>query len=147
MLIGALIITLTDFFFNVLVAAQGSSTLPLVGVANGIDTTFSWIIQEPFQAAILLLIIALFASVFRIKSIAESSAWFSLTLIICALIFDERSIDYVFPEILGGVRTQMAYVKVMLIGLLIVSSLKFNAHGLLPEIPYRPDRPKGADSE
>jgi len=145
MLLGALIITLTDFFFNVLVAAQGSSSLPLVGLANSIDRVFSWMIQEPFQAAILLILIALLASIFRIKSITEASAWFSLTLVICGLVFDERSIDNVFPQIFGGIKTQMAYVKVMLIGLLIISSLKFNAHGILPEVPYRPDRPKEAE--
>jgi len=147
MLIGALIITLTDFFFNVLVAAQGSSSLPLVGLANNIDSTFAWSVQEPFQAAIILILVTLFASFFRIKSIVEASAWFSVTFIVCGLVFDQRSIDYVFPEIFGGVKTQMAHVKVMLIGLLIIFSLKFNAHGLLPEVPYRPERIREADSE
>ena len=43
----------------------------------------------------------------------------------------------------------MAYVKLMLIGLLIMLSLKFNAKGLLPEVPYRPERPNpvGQSSE
>jgi len=129
------------------VAAQGSSSLPLVGLANNIDSTFAWSVQEPFQAAIILILVTLFASFFRIKSIVEASAWFSVTFIVCGLVFDQRSIDYVFPEIFGGVKTQMAHVKVMLIGLLIIFSLKFNAHGLLPEVPYRPERIREADSE
>ena len=43
----------------------------------------------------------------------------------------------------------MAYVKVFLIGSLILLSLKFNPKGLLPEVPYRPERPNpvGQSSE
>ncbi len=43
----------------------------------------------------------------------------------------------------------MAYVKLMLIGLVIMLSLKYNSKGLLPEIPYRPERPNsvGQSSE
>jgi len=47
----------------------------------------------------------------------------------------------VFPEILGGIKVQMTFVKLMLIGLLITLSLKYNPKGLLPEVPYRPTRP------
>ena len=72
-----------------------------------------------------------------------------MIFIICGLLFDQRSIDLVFPPVLGGIRTQMAYVKLMLIGLVIMLSLKYNSKGLLPEIPYRPDRPNpvGQSSE
>jgi hypothetical protein len=38
----------------------------------------------------------------------------------------------------------MTYIKLMLIGLLIMLSLKHNPKGLLPEVPYRPERPKEA---
>jgi ABC-type branched-subunit amino acid transport system permease subunit len=50
----------------------------------------------------------------------------------------------VFPEALGGIKAQMTYIKLMLIGLLIMLSLKHNPKGLLPEVPYRPERPKEA---
>ena len=59
----------------------------------------------------------------------------------CHFMFDQRSIDLVFPEVLGGIQVQMTYVKLMLIGLLIMVSLKYNPKGLLPEVPYRPERP------
>ena len=59
----------------------------------------------------------------------------------CHFMFDQRSIDLVFPEVLGGIQVQMTYVKLMLIGLLIMLSLKYNPKGLLPEVPYRPERP------
>ena len=55
--------------------------------------------------------------------------------------FDQRSIDLVFPEVLGGIQVQMTYVKLMLIVLLIMLSLKYNPKGLLPEVPYRPEGP------
>ena len=87
--------------------------------------------------------------IIRQKDAAETFFWFSLVFIICGVLFDLRSIDLVFPEILGGVKTQMAYVKLMLIGLVIMLSLKYNSKGLLPEIPYRPERPNsvGQSSE
>lgn len=147
MLIGALIITLTDFFFNVLVAAQGSSSLPLSGFADLIDESFVWLVESPFQVAAILMFLAIIGAILRNTALAETLFCFSVVFIICGIIFDQRSIDLVFPEILGGIKTQMAYVKLMLIGLLITMSLKYNPKGLLPEVPYRPERPKEADSE
>jgi len=35
----------------------------------------------------------------------------------------------------------MAYVKLLLIGALMLFSLKYNPKGLLPEVPSRPLRP------
>ena len=57
MLIGAMIIALTEFFFNVLVAAQGSS-VSLSGTAKSIDSLFSWLIISPMEVAIILMIVA-----------------------------------------------------------------------------------------
>ena len=149
MLIGAMIITLTEFFFNVLVAAQGSSSLPLANLASSIDETFVWIVESPLQVATIFVILCLLTLIIRQRDAAETFFWFSLIFVICGALFDQRSIDLVFPEILGGVKTQMAYVKLMLIGLVIMLSLKYNSKGLLPEIPYRPARPNpvGQSSE
>jgi ABC-type branched-subunit amino acid transport system permease subunit len=55
----------------------------------------------------------------------------------------QRSIDETFS---GGLQADMAYVKVLLIGFLILFSLKFNPKGLLPEVPSRPDRPQAAEA-
>ena len=63
-------------------------------------------------------------AILRNTGLAETLFCFSVVFIICGIIFDQRSIDLVFPEILGGIKTQMAYVKLMLIGLLITMSLK-----------------------
>tara|TARA_B100001029_G_scaffold178520_1_gene185485 strand:+ start:6989 stop:10504 length:3516 start_codon:yes stop_codon:yes gene_type:complete len=141
MLIGAMIITLTEFFFNVLVAAQGSSTLPLADTAAAIDEKFIWMVTSPLEVAILLLPFSLVFLLLRKHSISESLFWFAFIFMVCHYLFDQRSIDLVFPEVLGGIQAKMTYVKLMLIGLLIMLSLKHNPKGLLPEVPYRPERP------
>ena len=144
MLIGAMIITLTEFFFNVLVAAQGSSTLPLADTSSFIDEKFVWMVTSPLEVASIFFIISVALLFLRKYEFSEVFFWFSLIFIVCHFVFDDRSIDLVFPEALGGIKAQMTYIKLMLIGLLIMLSLKHNPKGLLPEVPYRPERPKEA---
>ena len=36
----------------------------------------------------------------------------------------------------------MAYVNVLLVGFVLLFSLKYNPKGILPEVPNRPDRPE-----
>ncbi len=36
----------------------------------------------------------------------------------------------------------MSYLKIVLVGFVILISLKLNPKGLLPEVPYRPERPE-----
>ena len=50
----------------------------------------------------------------------------------------ERSIDESFTG--GVIRADMAYVKVLLIGCLMLFSLKLNPKGLIPEVPFRPNK-------
>ena len=142
MLIGAMIITLTEFLFNVLVAAQGSSTLPLADASSLIDEKFVWMVTSPLEVASLLFVMSVTLLLFRKYELSEAFFWFSFIFIVCYFVFDARSIDLVFPEALGGIKAQMTYIKLMLIGLLIMLSLKHNPKGLLPEVPYRPERPK-----
>ena len=52
------------------------------------------------------------------------------------LMMGERSIDESFTG--GIIRADMAYVKVLLIGCLMLFSLKLNPKGLIPEVPFRP---------
>ena len=149
MLIGAMIITLTEFFFNVLVAAQGSPSLPLAEEAALIDEKFVWLVTSPMEVALYFAVLAGLMLLFKRYAFSETFFWFSFIFLVCNYMFDSRSIDLVFPEALGGIQVQMTYVKLMLIGLLIMLSLKHNPKGLLPEVPYRPERPKpvGQDSE
>ena len=148
MVIGAMIIALMEFFFNVLVAAQGSSDLPLHGLANSIDVVFQWMVLTPFQPALVFLVLAGAMAWLRRSSAAETFGWMGATMLVLGVLLGgegHHSITEVFPEVLGGVHPKMGFVKEVLVGLLIVFSLKFNAKGLLPEVPFRPER-TGASS-
>jgi hypothetical protein len=41
----------------------------------------------------------------------------------------------------------MSYIKLVLIGSLMLFSLKYNPKGMLPEVPMRPERPNRGDSQ
>ncbi len=139
MLIGASIIVLMEFVFNVLVAAQGSSDLPLHETADTIDSWFEWLVVDTVEVMWICIAIMAVAALIRWRPIQETFMHFTIILALAALFFDQRSIEEVF---LGGdIRAGMAYVKVLLVGLLLIFSLRFNPKGLLPEVPYRPDYP------
>jgi len=146
MLIGASIIVLMEFVFNVLVAAQGSSDLPLNETADTIDGWFEWFVVETVSAMWFCFAIMAVAALLRWRPVKETFMLFGVVLALAAFFFDQRSIDEVF---LGGqIRAGMAYVKVLLVGLLLIFSLRFNPKGLLPEVPYRPDHPmKGVEEQ
>mgnify|MGYP001179856944 FL=1 len=144
MLIGAMIITLNEFVINRLVAAQSSPSQPLHELAVAIDEVFAWLVTEPMQAAILMIGIMTLAYLFRRKAMAESAGWFATVLLLMVWLLHQRSIDEVFRT---DIQVNLAYVKVLIIGLIIVLSLKYNEKGLLPEVPYRPERPEGGDSQ
>ena len=146
MVIGASIIVLMEFVFNVLVAAQGSSDLPLNETAASIDGWFEWFVTETVEAMWICVAVMVVAYLLRWRPIQETFMHFSILLALAAVFFDERSIDEVFLN--GNIRAGMAYVKVLLVGLLLIFSLRFNPKGLLPEVPYRPDHPmKGAEEQ
>jgi hypothetical protein len=135
-----------EFVFNVLVAAQGSSDLPLNETAASIDGWFEWFVTETVEAMWICVAVMVVAYLLRWRPIQETFMHFSILLALAAVFFDERSIDEVFLN--GNIRAGMAYVKVLLVGLLLIFSLRFNPKGLLPEVPYRPDHPmKGAEEQ
>ena len=107
-----------------------------------IDTVFAWLVTEPTQAAFLMVIICVVGYLCKRNAIAESSAWMASVFLLMVWLLHQRSIDEVFR---GDIQVNLAYVKVLIIGLIIVISLKFNEKGLLPEVPYRPERPNGGD--
>jgi branched-subunit amino acid ABC-type transport system permease component len=144
MVVGAMIIALMEFFFNVLVAAQGSSDLPLHNLADNINEVFRWFVLTPYEPAWWLLGFAAVLYLLSRQRWAEVSMWLGLTMVLVGWLLGgdgSTSVDEVFPEVLGGVKITMGYLKEILVGLLIVLSLKFNAKGLLPEVPFRPRRP------
>ena len=72
-----MIITLTEFFFNVLVAAQGSSTLPLADTSSFIDEKFVWMVTSPLEVAPII-IISVALLFLRKYEFSEVFFWFSL---------------------------------------------------------------------
>ncbi len=143
MVIGAFIIVLMEFVFNVLVAGQGSSDLPLHTTAGHIDSLFEWLVVDSWEVVNVFLVLALLGWLTNRAGLREVGFAGAVTFTFTGLMMGQRSIDETFA---GGLQADMAYVKVLLIGFLILFSLKFNPKGLLPEVPSRPDRPQAAES-
>ena len=150
MVVGAFIIVLMEFVFNVLVAGQGSSDLPLHETAANIDQLFEWLVTgsdlwfwphvSPTETFLLLAALGLLINKSALVEMGISGA---AVFMVTYLLMGERSIDESF--IGGSILANMAYVKVFLIGCLILFSLKYNAKGILPEVPVRPPRPTEGD--
>ncbi|MEL0336116.1 MAG: branched-chain amino acid ABC transporter permease, partial [Euryarchaeota archaeon] len=144
MIVGAFIIVLMEFVFNVLVAGQGSADLPLHTTAARIDSLFEWLILSQWEVVTVFLAVSVVGFAIRSERILETGlagvAVFSFT----AIALGQRSIDESFFG--GVVSADMLYFKLFLIGCLMLFSLKFNTKGLLPEVPVRPERPNGGES-
>jgi len=147
MVIGSFIMVLMHFVFNVLIAAS-SPDLPLYATANSIDNLFAWIVTEQWEVTRIFFLILLFGIMIRSRTTIEIGACGSILFAFTALVLGERTIlevNNIYGEVsIAG--AGMSYVKLLLIGLLMVFSMKFNPRGLLPEVPNRPDRPSGGDS-
>ena len=144
MVIGAFIIVLMEFVFNVLVAAQGSSDLPLHSTAGRIDSLFEWILTNQWDIFTIFLTITVVGIVTRSSKLLDIGASGASIFFLAAILLDQRSVDESF---FGGViSADMVYIKLMLIGCLMLFSLKFNSKGLLPEVPSRPNRPLGGEN-
>ena len=143
MVVGAFIIVLMEFVFNVLVAGQGSSDLPLHTPAGHIDSLFEWLVVDSWGVVMVFLVLALLGWLTGKAGLREVGFAGAVTFTFTGLMMGQRSIDETFAS---GLQADMAYVKVLLIGFLILFSLKFNPKGLLPEVPSRPDRPQAAEA-
>ena len=146
MVIGAFIIVLMEFVFNVIVAAS-TPDLPLYTTADRIDRLFAWVITDQWEVtSVFLLILALGLGV-RSRAVLEIGACGTILFAFTAIVMGERSIVEA-TDITGEVSIAgagMAYVKLLLVGLLMIFSLKYNPRGLLPEVPSRPERPIGGE--
>ncbi len=143
MVIGAFIYVIMEFLFNVLVAAQGTTGLPLNDTADRIDSIFAMFVNEPQELAIYFALVAVLGLLIKQPGIRELGFSGCIVMILSATLMDQRSISESF---IGGVlMADMAYFKVLLIGSMILLSLKYNPKGLLPEVPNRPERPSGGE--
>ena len=144
MVVGAFIIVLMEFVFNVLVAGQGSSDLPLHDTAAKIDWLFAVLVNQSYDVAMVFATLAAFGVLVGWKGMREVGIAGTIVMIFSGVMMGERSINESF---IGGLQADMAYTKVFLIGCLILLSLKYNPKGLLPEVPSRPERPSGGEGE
>ena len=138
------IINLMEFVFYVLVAGQGSPDLPLYTPATRIDDLFSWMFTSQWEAARIFIIVTIIGFAIRSERLFDIGASGATIFIFSAIALGERSIEESFFG--GVVSADMLYVKLLLIGCLMLFSLKFNAKGLLPEVPVRPERPSGGEA-
>ena len=138
MIIGAFIIVLMEFVFNVLVAAQGSPDLPLYTTADRIDRLFQWLVTNQWDATKIFIVIAIIGLLLRHRATIDIGISGVFIFLFTLIMMGERSIDESFTG--GIIRADMAYVKVLLIGCLMLFSLKLNPKGLIPEVPFRPNK-------
>ncbi|MFL2664679.1 MAG: ABC transporter permease [Dehalococcoidia bacterium] len=105
MFIGAFIIVLIEFIFNVMIVSRTNSDIFLHSITGYIDSIFRWIIVD-----------------------------------VGGIFWSEISITESFLN--GKIILELSYFKLFLIGLLIVVILRLLPKGIMPEIPYRPNRTK-----
>jgi ABC-type branched-subunit amino acid transport system permease subunit len=108
MIIGAFLIVIVEFVFNVMVVSRGNTDLAFHNVVGYIDAAYEWLLTD-----------------------------------VGGLIWSDLSITQVFQR--GEITAQLTYLKLTLIGLVIVGALLFSAKGLLPEVPGRPAKPTDSD--
>jgi hypothetical protein len=101
MFVGAFLIVILDFVFNVMVVARGDTDLAFHSVVSTIDDVFAWFVQD-----------------------------FGLNF------WSQQSIDKPFPN--GRITAELAYVKLALVGVVILAALRYAPKGLIPEVPFRP---------
>ena len=138
MIIGAFIIVLMEFVFNVLVAAQGSPDLPLYTTADRIDRLFQWLVTNQWDVTKIFIVILIIGLLLKHRATIDIGISGAFIFLFTLLLMGERSIDESFTG--GVIRADMAYVKVLLIGCLMLFSLKLNPKGLIPEVPFRPNK-------
>ena len=138
MIIGAFIIVLMEFVFNVLVAAQGSPDLPLYTTADRIDRLFQWLVTNQWDVTKVFIVILIIGLLLKHRATIDIGISGSFIFLFTLFLMGERSIDESFTG--GVIRADMAYVKVLLIGCLMLFSLKLNPKGLIPEVPFRPNK-------
>ena len=149
MVVGAFIIVLMEFVFNVLVVASYPD-LPLYYTAERIDGAFVWLVTDQWEVTKVFVAFLVIGIVTRSSGLAEIGVWGALVFAFTAVMMEgDRALDsatnYAGEVTISG--GGMVYVKLLLVGGLMLYSLKFNPKGLLPEVPARPERPNGGTPE
>ena len=144
-IVGSSIIILSQFIFRVLDTGQSSADLPLHETAVFIDGIFRWLVVDYFEVVLVSIGIMIFGILFNKHNIFEIGLWGAFIFFIYGNLNSQYSVEESFMDInFDGsidIIAEMAYVNVLLVGMVLLLSLKYNPKGLLPEIPNRPLRP------
>jgi len=147
MLIGASIIVMSGYVFTVLAIASNPD-LPLYGTATRIDELFIWLVTEQWGVTRLFLAILVIGILSRSPRLVELGAFGSMIFAFTALFMDGARALAPAANYAGEITVSggdMSYVRLILVGSLMLFSLMFNPKGLLPEVPSRPERPSGGE--
>jgi len=148
--VGSCIILLSNYIFRVLDAGQGSSDLPLHDTAMFIDGIFSWIVSDYLEVTVVFVLMMIVGKAINKNSLSATGFWGALAFLIYGALNSPFSLKESFTDVNSDgkidIIAEMAYVNVLLIGLVLLFSLKYNPKGILPEVPKRPLRPESGDS-
>ncbi len=103
MFIGAFIIVIIEFIFNVMIVSRTNTDIFLHSITGFLDSVFRWVIVD-----------------------------------IGGIIWSDLSISESFLN--GKIILELSYFKLFLIGLLIIVILRLLPKGIMPEIPYQPNK-------
>ena len=150
-IIGSCIILLSNYVFRVLDAGQTSPDLPLHETATFIDGIFSWLVSDYIEVITVFMAMIILGKITDKSNYSETGFWGIIVFLIYGSLNSSFSIQESFSDINSDgkidIIAEMAYVNVLLVGFVLLLSLKYNPKGILPEVPNRPVRPeKSGDS-
>lgn len=145
-IVGSCIIILSQYIFRVLATGQASSDLPLHDTALFIDEIFRWLVIDYYEVMIIFILLILLGTILQKQNISEIGFWGCITFFIYSNLTSDYSLSQSFRDVdFDGnydIISEMSYVNVLLVGFVLLFSLKYNPKGILPEVPNRPDRPE-----
>ena len=147
MLIGASIIVMSGYVFSVLAVASNPD-LPLYGTATRVDELFIWLVTDQWGVTRLFLAILVIGILSRSSRLVELGAFGAMIFAFTALFMDGSRALTPAANYAGDITVaggDMSYIRLILVGCLMLFSLMFNPKGLLPEVPSRPERPSGGE--
>ena len=145
-IVGSSIIILSQYIFRVLATGQASSDLPLHDTALFIDEIFRWLVIDYYEVMLLFILLILLGTILQKQNISEIGFWGCISFFIYSNLTSDYSLSQSFRDVdFDGnydIISEMSYVNVLLVGFVLLFSLKYNPKGILPEVPNRPDRPE-----
>jgi len=138
---------MSGYVFSVLAVASNPD-LPLYGTATRVDELFIWLVTDQWGVTRLFLAILVIGILSRSSRLVELGAFGAMIFAFTALFMDGSRALTPAANYAGDITVaggDMSYIRLILVGCLMLFSLMFNPKGLLPEVPSRPERPSGGE--